>query len=256
MVTIINNINFLRVLTIIVAAAFVPAFLYGVASVWSIVFAVLMAVHMRAYLINTLNKCKEVQQADLESWFVKRKLLFLVAEGVFILMLPIILLMIYSYGSVGIENSLDTKVYSKLQSSIFESMPKDTLTFEIRLVFSTLFTFLCVLSAFFLIATKKMYQVFLKYYHVVSPHYLEDKNNIKVSYSSRRHMFPLLAGVIPLFMYSFMTMSLDDGVASAKLLFLFNLSFNFLSYFCFILLVALSVSVRRMNQSRDKQEVR
>jgi polyferredoxin len=91
MVTVINSINFLRIVTFIVAAAFVPAFLYGVASVWMVVAGVVSALFFNARLKLILNQSIYKQDKKKNAWLLVKKYSLLILEISIIMPLPIIL---------------------------------------------------------------------------------------------------------------------------------------------------------------------
>jgi hypothetical protein len=112
---IINDINFLRVLTIIVASAFVPAFLYGVASVWMVVAGVISAQFFKARVEHILSQNIYEEDKKKNAWQLVKKYSLLVLEISIIMPLPVILFFHFSdVDSEFIRLSLDSMLLSQV----------------------------------------------------------------------------------------------------------------------------------------------
>ena len=84
-----QRVLFLRVVAIVTAFAFIPAFMYGVVSIWTLVFSLVIALRFRAGLVDLNQKIDEVE--DITKFYPRLSLWAIVGECV-----------LYSYIAFGI----------------------------------------------------------------------------------------------------------------------------------------------------------
>ena len=142
------NIQTLRVLTIAASFLFIPAFIYGVASVWSILFATAVGLYSKISLQNIINQCDMVQEPQLESWHVKSAVLFLLFQILVIAAAPQILyLFIYCAKNCIVRQNYDHDFLSGFSTFFIQ---KQSIFSEEKMIFlsATLFSSILMLLTF------------------------------------------------------------------------------------------------------------
>ncbi|MEZ5813492.1 MAG: hypothetical protein R3E13_01995 [Alphaproteobacteria bacterium] len=79
-----ENTNTLRVVTLAISFLFIPAFLYGLASIWAIVFGVTISLLFNARLQDIIGKCTPIENEGKRCAIIIAQYLLLALEMVFI----------------------------------------------------------------------------------------------------------------------------------------------------------------------------
>lgn len=140
----IQNPKFLRWITIFVSLLFIPAFMYGVASIWSVLFAITIAYYFRRRLVGAVQL-----SISLGRYETIKNLLFLTLDVVLFVSIPFLLQIIVS-NDVVLSNTLDNYFFEKIKPISFGKIDYTEALLSEKLFFLFLFLFqLNILVMFF-----------------------------------------------------------------------------------------------------------
>jgi hypothetical protein len=119
-----HNLTFLHVVAILVSLSFIPAFIIGVASIWSIVFAISLGLFWHESLKGIELGCKKINTPKETANCAVKGLALLILHCSFIILMPQVLtLMGLHHGWFEPESlSLDQFYYSLLDTFIFDEL--------------------------------------------------------------------------------------------------------------------------------------
>ncbi|HBR68884.1 MAG TPA: hypothetical protein DEA55_05865 [Rhodospirillaceae bacterium] len=247
-----NNTNLLRLAAIAVSLLFIPAFVYGIVSLWSVVYAVVVALFFRSQLNDLIIECNKIQQPELEYWYLRPRVLILVLEVTVVTLLPQLWILLFGWDNLqinsdylGFMSQVNTQVNLYLAQFLFGLQFSGFLNIAQMFVVNIIFSSLSICVALFLISPIQMYRVMRKYYYKQAPEMERDSEYLYSKYHALGRWLPFLAVAFPLLSFSYIVIELEKGNVDILELGIFCSAFYFFSFLVFAFFSAAYAAITR-----------
>lgn len=109
-----------RSLTYVIALLFIPAFIYGVASIWTVIFSVVLAVFFRRRLMGIIQGYADFESC-IDKWkYARKNIWLLILECILVTAVPAVLCFLMVSDS-GTASGIDGILYRKFAEFLYEA---------------------------------------------------------------------------------------------------------------------------------------